>query len=275
MLSLFVFGSTVSIGLRPPWEVRWLAIPLLPIVIVFWLIAISNVILQLRQPGPEREGRRLLIGVSIVLIVGFILTPFGADPSGRYFLPLSVPLALFAADYIWGLKRRINIYVLLTILLCVLGFNLMGTLESALRNPPGLTTQFNPITQIDHSYDQALIEFLKEQNESRGYSNYWVSYPLAFLSHEELIFIPRLPYHHDFRYTSRDDRYAPYDTIIAESDQVAYITTAHPALEDYLRSHFIDLRMTWEEANIGDYQVFYQLSRVVVPEEIGLGVTTP
>lgn len=275
MLSLFVFGSTVSIGLRPPWEVHWLAIPLLPVVLVFWLIAISNVILKLRQPGPERDGRRLLIGVSIILLVGFILTPFGADPSGRYFLPLAAPLALFAADFIWGLKRRINILILSIILLCVLGFNLMGTLESALRNPPGLTTQFNPITRIDHNHDQTLIEFLEQIGAQRGYANYWVSYPLAFLSGERLIFVPKLPYHQDFRYTSRDNRYAPYDYEVAKSEQVAYITSNHPALDDYLRSSFSELELTWEEARVGDYQVFYRLSRVLVPEEIGLGITTP
>jgi len=163
----------------------------------------------------------------------------------------------------------------LAIMLCVLGFNLWGTIESAFRNPPGFTTQFNLITQIDHNYDQALIEFLERNGERWGYTNYWVSYPLAFLSYEELIFILRLPYHQDFRYTSRDDRYAPYDRIVAEGDQVAYITTDHPALEDYLRSSFTALGVTWEEACIGDYKIFYQLSRVVLPKEIGLGVTTP
>ena len=275
ILSLLVFGSTVSLGLRPPWEVRWLALPLLPVALVFWLIVISNVIHQLRQPGPEKAGRWVLIGVSIILIVGFMLTPFGADPSGRYFLPLAVPLALFAADFLWGLKRRMKTVVPLAIMLCVLGFNLWGIIESAFRNPPGFTTQFNPITQIDHNYDQALIEFLERNNERWGYTNYWVSYPLAFLSHEELIYIPRLPYHQDFRYTSRDDRYAPYDRMVAEGDQVAYITTDHPALEDYLRSSFTALGVTWEEACIGDYKIFYQLSRVVLPKEIGLGVTTP
>ena len=275
ILSLFVFGSTVSIGVRPPWEVRWLALPLLPIALGFWLLVISNVILQLRQAGPDRGGRKLLIGVSILLLVGFILTPFGADPSGRYFLPLAVPLALFAADFIWGLRRRIKIPILFTVLLCVLGFNLIGTLESALRNPPGLTTQFNSITRIDHDHDQALIEFLDQIGESRGYTNYWVSYPLAFLSGERLIFVPQLPYHQDFRYTSRDNRYTPYDHQVAISEQVAYITSNHPALNDHLRASFSELELTWEETQIGDYRIFYRLSRVLVPQEIGLGTTTP
>ena len=275
VLSLFVFGSTVSIGVRPPWEVRWLALPLLPIVVGFWLLVISNVIFQLRESEPERGGRNLLIGVSVFLLVGFILTPFGADPSGRYFLPLAIPLALFAADFIWELRRKIKIPILFALLLCVLAFNLMGTLESALRNPPGLTTQFNPITRIDHNHDQALIEFLEQIDELRGYTNYWVSYPLAFLSGERLIFVPRLPYHQDFRYTSRDNRYAPYDHEVAMSEQVAYITSNHPTLDDYLRTSFSELELTWEETQIGDYRVFYRLSRVLVPEEIGLGITTP
>jgi hypothetical protein len=35
------------------------------------------------------------------------------------------------------------------------------------------------------------------------------------------------------------------------------------------------LDVDWKEEQIGDYLVFYALSRLVRPEEIGLGVTTP
>jgi hypothetical protein len=157
----------------------------------------------------------------------------------------------------------------------LLGFNLWGTVESALQKPPGITTQFNAITQIDHSQDDALIEFLTSKGETRGYSNYWVSYPLAFLSGEELIFVPHLPYHLDFRYTLRDSRYKPYEAQVALSDQVAYITTHHPELDDYIRSSLGGLKVDWQEAKIGDYQIFYQLSKVVSPTEIGLGVNSP
>ena len=92
--------------------------------------------------------------------------------------------------------------------------------------------------QVDHRYDQALIDFMRQQDERRGYGNYWVAYPLAFLSGEDLIFVPRLPYHPDFRYTERDDRYLPYDEQVSRSQRVAYITTNHPDLDEYLRSQF-------------------------------------
>ncbi|KAF5435362.1 hypothetical protein C5S36_03320, partial [Candidatus Methanophagaceae archaeon] len=112
-------------------------------------------------------------------------------------------------------------------------------------------------------------DFLSKHGETRGYSNYWVSYPLAFESDEELIYIPRLPYHLDFRYTARDDRYEPYQALVEGSDRVAYITTFHPALDESIRASFRRLGVVWEEEMIGDYQIFYNLSRPVHPEEIG------
>ncbi len=141
--------------------------------------------------------------------------------------------------------------------------------------PPGLTTQFDVVTQIDHRQDQALMAFLTAQGEQFGYTNYWVGYPLAFQSAKSLIFIPRLPYHPDFRYTSRDDRYEPYTHLVNEADRVAYITTYHQPLNDYLRKKFTSNGITWREQTIGDYQVYYELSEPLRPEKIGLGITTP
>jgi hypothetical protein len=116
-----------------------------------------------------------------------------------------------------------------------------------------------------------LIDFLRDQGEFRGYTNYWIAYPLAFHSDEDLVFIPRLPYHQDLRYTPRDDRYEAYDRIIDQSDRVAYITTNNPMLDEQLRLGFSNLGATWEEVEIGNYLVFYRLSQRVDPEEIGLG----
>ncbi|HEY44869.1 MAG TPA: glycosyltransferase family 39 protein [Anaerolineae bacterium] len=275
ILHLLIFGSTVSLGFRPPWEIRWLSLPLMPFALIVWLIILGYGILSWRRPGPERLGRYLMMGIVFTLLLGFTLTPFGADPSGRYFLPLAVPMALLVTNFLVDLKGRYRTGLRVLILLGLLGFNLWGTIESAIRNPPGITTQFDEVTQIDHSQDRALIHFLSERGESRGYSNYWVSYPLAFLSNEDLIFVPYLPYHLDFRYTPRDSRYEPYEDQVAISERVAYITTHHPALDEYIRSSFKGLDVRWKEVRIGDYQIFYNLSRVVVPTEIGLGILSP
>ena len=105
-----------------------------------------------------------------------------------------------------------------------------------------------------------------------GFSNYWVSYPLAFLSNEELIFVPELPYHEDLRYTSRDNRYQPYIEKVNQSNRIAYITTKHPQLNARIRDGFRNAGVTWQEKQIGDYQVFYHLSSLVYPDDLDLGL---
>ena len=262
LFGLLLLGTTVIFGLRPPWEVRWLVLPLMPMVLGLWGWVIVRMV---RRPKPK--GEWVLLGMIITLAVGFVFTPYGADPSGRYFVPLVVPLSLFAADAVLGLARpRLRV----GLILLVLGYHLMGTVQSAGQNPPGITTQFDAVTWLDKSYDDDLIVFLKVHGETRGYTNYWVAYPLAFLSHEELVFIPMLPYHLDFRYTERDNRYAPYNDIVAQSERVAYITTNHPPLDKRLRDGFTDLGISWKETQIGNYHVFYNLSRPVRPSEIEL-----
>ncbi len=267
-LNLVLFGSTVILGMRPPWEVRWLAWPLLPLATLFGILLVIHACSALKLPDGSRTGRRLLWGVSIALIAGFLLTPFGADPSGRYFLPLAVPMAIFGGELLASLKRRVNPLLSYAWLVTVLGFNLWGTLEAALRNPPGITTQFDPVTQVDQSEIDSLIEFLEAEQETRGYTNYWVAYPLAFRSEERLIYIPRLPYHTDFRYTERDDRYAPYRAQVEASERVAYITTHHEALNERIRDTLLGNGIAWKEAEVGDFQVFYALSWPIDPASI-------
>ena len=102
-----------------------------------------------------------------------------------------------------------------------------------------------------------------------------MAYPLAFLSEERLVFVPRLPYHEDFRYTSRDDRYPPYDAVVAAGPRAAYITTNHPALDERLRRSLTGLGVSFSEASVAGFQVFYGLSEHVLPEALGLPREVP
>lgn len=271
--NFLLLGSTVILGLRPPWDVTWLAVPLIPFVLMFW-IGVTALVLN-RLPAAARQNPRevILFGLSVVLVLAFIFSHFGADPSGRYFVPLAVPMALFAGQVLHRFSSRQGKWTLAFVPLLLL-FHLWGTVQCVRTNPPGITTQFYPPAQVDQRFMPELIAFLREQGERRGYTNYWVSYPLAFLSGEELVFVPRLPYHLDFRYTERDDRYRRYDDLVEEAERVAYITTHHPELNDYLREQFAQQGIGWQEKLIGDFQVFYDLSRPVRPTEIGLGHTT-
>ncbi len=122
---------------------------------------------------------------------------------------------------------------------------------------------------------EELAAFLAEKGETRGYTNYWVSYPLAFLSEETLIFVPRLPYHPDLRYTPRDDRYPPYSELVESSQRVAYITSKNSNLDDRLRTGFSERKIQWQEQQIGDYRVFYDLSQVVRPAELDIYASQP
>ncbi len=266
-LNFLLFGIPVILGFRPPWEVVWLVLPLIPFVAGFWFLVIRSGFKSGLLISREEKWRQLIpVGAVVLIIFLFIFTHFGVDPSGRYFLPINIVLAIFCGFYIdQGISRK-NLKVLGFSLILV--FQFLGTVQCIRQIPPGLTTQFDASTVIDHRYDEELITFLRDENETRGYTNYWVSYPLAFLSREELIFTPRLPYHQDLRYTSRDDRYSGYDQIVNSSGRTALITTNNNPLNDHLRELLTLRKLTWKERQIGDYLVFYNLSGRIKEEEL-------
>jgi hypothetical protein len=270
IVNLLLFGPTVVFGLRPPWSAELIALPLAAAALIFWLMVIVYGVTRLKVHDEARTGRWLLFGVMVTLLAGFLLTPFGADPSGRYFVPLAVPMALMAGELFAALLiPRVGSWAFAALGL-VLIFNLWGSAQTAGQNHPGITTQFDPIAQVDHSYLPELIEFLDAEGESTGYTNYWVAYPLAFLSDERLIFTPRLPYHQDFRYTDRDDRYAPFGEVVTRSPTRAFITTNFAELNQILGESLDQHKIEFEVTEIGPYTVFHGLSEVIDPNQLGV-----
>jgi 4-amino-4-deoxy-L-arabinose transferase-like glycosyltransferase len=269
LINLLLLGLPAAIGLRPPWAVRWLALPLAPLILAAWA-GLGLYSLRVMRKGNEKRGvYGLLTGVGFVLGLAFIFTAFGVDPSGRYFLPLGIIFAILAADAVRSIPHLKATWIYGALGLAIV-FNIVGTLQCAVSNPPGITTQFNPETVVDHRYDSQLTQFLLSENESCGYSDYWVSYPLAFVSGERLIFVPRLPYHADLRFTPRDDRYPPYDKLVRDCGRGAYITTNHALLDDRIRKSLTRLGVTWQEKTIGDYLVYYHLSQTVAPMDLAI-----
>ena len=264
----FVLGLPALFGLRFPWSASgpplWLAVPALAL----YLGALGFAARQWRDD--RRSSLAPLWGICFILLLGFVLTPYGNDPSGRYFLPLFLPMAIFTAQALAELHQHVRHWTW-ALLALVLAFNLVGTVQAALTNPPGVTTQFAEDSRVDHRFYDELIQFLRAKGETRGYATYWIAYPLAFLSDEEIILVPRLPYKADLRYTSRDDRYEPYGEIVEASSRVAYVTSDQPALNERLRQAFCDLGVDFREREISSYHVFYDLSRKVRPAELSIG----
>lgn len=267
-VAFLLLGTTVILGFRPPWTVRWLGLPLIPFVMVFWGWVIARAFSEIRRHRDFLPAIWLLGGTMCCVVGGFIFTSFGIDPSGRYFLPFITPMALFAGWAIQQIRRkwlRAGIFGLLMV------FTIWGIADSALTYPPGLNTQFDSLMVIDHRYDDQLHTFLRENHLTRGYTQYWIAYPMAFQSQEELIFVPRLPYHQDMRYTPRDDRYLIYDDWVRNSKQIAYITANNELLDTTLIEEFQKHHIQFQEKWIGDYHIFYQLSSPIHPDEMGLG----
>ena len=260
LLNFFVFGTSAWWGLRYPWSAEFV-LPVLGIVaFIFYLSTLGYAV---------KRGPRVLWGMIVTLLATFLLTPFGGDPSGRYFLPLYVPLAIFTAMLLQRFRKQ-NVIIASLLLALLVGYNITGTLVAVAKNPPGITTQFDPVTWIDHTRDQELIDFLLANDETRGYTNYWVQTPIAFLSGERIISAARLPYHLAMDYTPRDDRYPPFTQAVREAPRAFYITVNHPKLDALIRDRLTGLGVAFKEHDIGNYHIFYDLSRKVEPEELGI-----
>jgi len=198
-----------------------------------------------------------------------IASEWGIDPSGRYLVPLYLPVVFICALFIDGAwKTKLPYGGALVI--GILTINSIGIWIGA-TSPEKITTQFDPISSFDNSYDEQLLTFLDKHHLTRGYTNYFVAFRLIFVSGEKFIYSPEIPYKSTLSYTPLDNRYPLYGKLVDESDKVAYITTNHPVLDQVLRGEFDRLKVTFLEKSIGPYHIFYNLSRPVRPGEINNG----
>lgn len=267
LLWLFVFALPAVIGFRFPWQAFWQPWYFTGPFIVVNTVCFWTLIRKPRGGGVFKAGVwKMIGGMGAVLLAVMILTYYGNDPTGRYFIPLFVVLVFAWSEFIilfWSKKKVWGI------IFVILWFVINGgaTLQAALA-PELITTQFNAITRFDNSHDEELIQFLETQGEKFGYSNYWVSYRLSFLTDEQVIFSPRVPYREDLEYNPGENRYPLYDELVNKQNSVAYITTQNPKLDDVLRDNFRRLGVTWQEKLIGPYNIFYCISAIVRPEQL-------
>ncbi|OQY26966.1 MAG: hypothetical protein B6I38_10645 [Anaerolineaceae bacterium 4572_5.1] len=223
-----LLGLPALLGFRFPWTPNFAPWTVVFVILVFYQ-AVFVYLLKTAREGLQKIGNGAkLLGVFGLGFIGiFLISRFGIDVTGRYFLPLYVLVFSISAVFIaavWDQSKSLGIILLILFV----AINGVENVRAALLDD-GITTQFGPSTRFDNSYDDALISFLLEHDEMRGYSNYWVSFRLAFLSQERMIFVPRLPYDIS-TYSYTDNRYPAYNQMVNESEKIAYITTKYPEL---------------------------------------------
>ncbi len=257
LIGLFLLGLPALIGLRFPWQPGYF-LPALGILVL--LIYVFAGYRLLRGKCPLKPYGRLLVLGMIGLFCGlFIVSRFSIDPTGRYFLPLALPLGILLGTLIDSLRRPLLQIALVAL---VIGYQLIGVVTAVATVPPGMTTQFNLETHIPNHDDQALIDFLDSHGLYHGYTNYWVSFRLAFLSGDRMQYRAVLPYKSDLSYTPFDDRYPPYRdaTDAAPDSQIAYITANVAAVKARLEAIFAERGVTYQYAQVGVYHVYYDFA---------------
>jgi hypothetical protein len=268
VLGLLFLGLPTLIGLRFPWQPSFFA-PLIGAVVLFiYGVAFVRLLRGARTPQgthPLKPGARaLVVGMVGLFCLLFFVSKFSIDPTGRYFLPLAVPFGIVLGTLIDTLPARTRLLRTprqrqmgqAALVGIVLVYFAAGQISAA-SVEPGLTTQFNLDSHIPNTYDEELIAFLDEQNLYAGYSTYWVTFRLAFLSDERMQYSSALPYKPSLEYTPADERYPAYKATADQTERIAYITANVAEVRASLERIFDEGGIRYDKTVIGPYHIYY------------------
>ena len=257
ILGLFLFGFPVVIGARFPWTGDYFA-PLIGVIVLTVFVFAWYVFWRRRKTHLLPGVFALMGGIVIMLCAVYLITRFSSDPSGRYFLPLTLPFGFALGVFVSALPGRI---LGAGVMLLVLGYFAAGQ-WSAARAPEGFTTQFVANTHLHNGDDDALMAWLDEHDIQHGYTSYWVSFRLAFLSGERIQLSASVPDNADLAWTTAFERYAPYRQATDSAERVAYIILGDrlPEVETALTAWFADEGVQYEMADVGIYRIYYDFT---------------
>lgn len=267
-LGFFFVGLPSALGLRFPWEQSlWNGIAAGIMTLIFIVMICRAGVRAIRKNGIECFLMLVILSFSLI----FVGSAFGTDITGRYLLPLCVPFAILFALWmvdIWNARQKQRWFAI-ALVSFLLTFQAMGN-GIAMRQPYGLTSQFDLVNHIPNDHDQELIDFLKAHNGTRGFGTYWMTFRLAFLSKEEVILDAWLPNKLSMIYTPVDRRFPPYTQAVIATERPVYVTANVPELEQRVEDGLKRLEINYQKQQIGAYAVFYDLSRRVLPSELGI-----
>ncbi len=253
LIGLFFLGFPALMGLRFP----WVAQPFLPLIgIIVAILFVIAVIASFRQRTLTKDTRGLLLGMIGWFMLVYLMTRFSSDPTGRYFLPLTLPLFTLFGAWIANMRRR---WLQVGLTAIVVGYFGLGQISAASASL-GFTTQFNTAQHIPNDRDAELIEFLETNDLTRGYAPYWISFRLAFLSGDELQYSAALPDKPNTEYRPIDERYPPYRAAADAASRFAIITAGSLGLDALVEAELETAGVTYQIETIGSYRVYYDFT---------------
>ncbi len=238
-------------------------------------VYVAGVLFAVRRYSADREGSRENLGR--VLLVFLLLSPaifvLGAITNGnytviipgsgllsRYLVPLYTVLPIFVAALAWRLARSRAQWLAALLVVVIVGVNLW----SHFGNDP-VAAMRSPFENVPLPASNAsLIDFLAAQNVRCAYSTHWIGYRVMFETHLDV-------QTYDYvESTYGVDRLARASAAVeASPEPPAYILfdphwKTPPPLEQALNR----LGVTYQKSEVGDYVVYYRLSRRVRPSEV-------
>jgi len=113
------------------------------------------------------------------------------------------------------------------------------------------------------SYNE-VISFLLKQGINRAYADYFIAYPITFLSNENIIVSPKGS-------AKVSERYPAYSREVDDSKEVAYIFKKNDGMNEKFQKEIQSKGVIYKEARINEFLIYFAFSRKVLPEEIQWG----
>ncbi len=183
----------------------------------------------------KNDVRFFLLIILFVTPVVFIASIYPVDRhSSRYLLALFVVLPFLIVNFAY-LIRKISKIAFSVFLFSTLFFF-------------AYTNLFLYDNLDKNNYYNQLITFLNEREITRAYANYWISYPVTFISKESIIVAP---------YKSKD-RYPRYTEILREEKTPSYIFYSYDTKMGQLeKGGELDSSASYKKERVGPYIVYY------------------
>ncbi|MGI5835720.1 MAG: hypothetical protein ACOX87_04400 [Chloroflexota bacterium] len=222
---------------------------LLPLfVLLFFAILIQPIqrlLSCLAGRGCFDDGRGLLALLVIVVPTAFVISKFRelvTEP--RYLLPLYSAVPLLVMRFSWSRSPWRYLSRLIAVAIVAINLYSITALDPKLNLPDTAVGS----TQSNRS---ELVEFLLSRGVNHIYTDYWLAYPLAFESEEQII--PSV-------ISGGFNRYIPYAHLVSVAPNPAFVFITDSSEERSFLTKLMERQVEAESHRVAIYSVYWQVT---------------